>query len=125
MGKTVRKVAAIAFAAGAVLATGSTAQAGEVSVQQSNYQGCNLGYVCLYPNASWNGGIPEHRYYNYGVYKLYDEFGPHRLFNNQTGGATTRLCKNSDGTNCTSKLSPWTYWDIDMTPYNSIRLDPS
>ncbi|MFE4053904.1 hypothetical protein [Streptomyces sp. YIM B13518] len=125
MGKITRNVTVAAFVAGAVLATGTTAQAGQVSAQQSNYQGCNLGYVCLYSYAGWNGGSPEHRYYDYGVYKLYDEYGVHRWFNNQTGGATTRLCINSDGTNCTSKLSSWAYWDIDLTPYNSIRLDPS
>ncbi|MEU7086912.1 hypothetical protein [Streptomyces achromogenes] len=60
-----------------------------------------------------------------GVHKLYNEYGQHRIFNNQTGSATSQLCINSDGTNCTGKTHPYAYFDYDLTPYNSIRLNPS
>ncbi|MCX3059466.1 hypothetical protein [Streptomyces beihaiensis] len=113
-------------AAGALLWAPSAHAATDSSVSaQGTYEGCPSGYVCMYPNASWNGGVPEHKYYTYGVHKLYNEYGSRRIFNNQTGGATERECKNSDGTNCGSKLLPWTYRDVDITPINSIRLDPS
>ncbi|MDQ1047234.1 hypothetical protein [Streptomyces sp. V4I2] len=105
------------------LATSSTAQAAPTGTQ--DYAGCVTGRVCIYPNAGWNNNNPEHWYYTYGVHQLYDEYGVHRVFNNQTGNATARLCVNRDGTNCTSKIPPYTYSDIDLTPYNSIRLDPS
>ncbi|MFC8517638.1 hypothetical protein [Streptomyces sp. NPDC057257] len=118
-----KAVGAIVFTIGGVLGAASTAQAAGQSAQ--SYAGCDDGYVCLYVGASWNNNSPEHTYYTYGVHKLYDEYGTHRWFNNQTGSATTRLCVNSDGTNCTSKLLPYNYTDIDLTPYNSIRLDPS
>lgn len=84
-----------------------------------------MGYVCVYPNASWNNDTPEHRYYTYGVHKFSNEYGVRRVFNNQTGGATAALCRNSNGTDCTGKMASWTWWDPDLTPYNSIRLDPS
>ena len=105
------------------LATSSTAQATESGAQ--DYAGCVTGYVCIYPNASWNNSNPEHTYYTYGVHQLYDEYGVHRVFNNQYGTATARLCVNRNGTNCTSKLQPYTWYDYNLTPYNSIRLDPS
>ncbi len=56
---TFRKSAAVglAFAAGGVLALSGSAQAAE---QRASYMGCPSGYVCLYPNASWNGGVPSH-----------------------------------------------------------------
>ena len=119
-----RSIGAIVLTVGGALASASTAQAAQIGIQAS-YAGCDEGYVCMYPDAGWNNGVPEHRYYTYGVHPLYNEYGLHRVFNNQTGGATARLCVNSDGTNCTSKLQPWTYYDYNLTPYNSIRLDPS
>lgn len=126
MRKIGRILAALTFTAGTVLAAGASAQASETgALEQGPYAGCDEGYVCIYPNASWNGGSPEHRYYTYGVHTLYNEYGTHRVFNNQYGGATTRLCRNYNGTDCTSKIEPWSYRDIDLTPYNSIRLDPS
>ncbi|MCZ0209669.1 hypothetical protein OZK63_30130 [Streptomyces sp. UMAF16] len=116
-------LAAATSLVGLGIATSSTAQAAQTGAQ--DYQGCPTGYVCIYPNASWNNGVPEHTYYTYGVHKLYNEYGQHRIFNNQTGSATSQLCINSDGTNCTGKTQPYTYFDYDLTPYNSIRLNPS
>jgi hypothetical protein len=124
-GRTVaRSIGAIVLTAGGVLASVSTAQAAQIDIKAS-YQGCDEGYACIYPNASWNNGVIEHGYYTYGVHQLYNEYNVHRVFNNQTGGATIRLCVNRDGTNCTSKILPWNFTDINLTPYNSIRLDPS
>ncbi|WP_340563362.1 hypothetical protein [Streptomyces sp. GSL17-111] len=116
-------LAAVTSLLGVGLVTSSTAQAAPVSAQ--DYAGCTTGYVCIYPDDSWNNSDPEHTYYTYGVHPLYNEYDFHRVFNNQYGGATARLCVNSNGTDCTSKIGEYTYRDIDLTPYNSIRLDPS
>lgn len=124
--RTVVSPAALAAATslfGFGLATSSTAQAAQNGVQ--DYAGCRTGYACIYPNASWNNNTPEHDYYTYGVHQLYEEYGVHRVFNNQTGGAVVRLCYDRAGTNCTTPLYEYAYWDIDLTPYNSIRLDRS
>jgi hypothetical protein len=119
--KLIRVLASLGFAAGIAVTTTTAADA---STRQGDFEGCNVGYVCVYPSGSWSGG-PELRYYKYGVYRFYDHYGTHRWFNNQTGGATARLCKTATGTDCTSKLDPWAYSDTDLTPYNSIRLDAS
>ncbi|WP_238937225.1 hypothetical protein [Streptomyces clavuligerus] len=90
-----------------------------------DYAGCRSGYVCIYPDASWNNSRPEHDYYTYGVHQLYDEFGVHRVFNNQTGGAVVRLCTDRAGRNCTASMGAFLYEDINLTPYNSIKLSTS
>lgn len=123
MRKLIGSAAALMFAAGAVLATGAGAQAAGVGAQ-ATYQGCPSGYVCIYPNASWNNGVPEHTYYTYGAHNLVEEYGTHRIFNNQTDGATVQTCTGSNGANCGSKMGTWTYRDQNLTPVNSIRLAP-
>lgn len=107
-------------------------------------EGCPLGYACIYPvNAGWNGGVPEGRgfFFTYGVHPLSNEFNSHRVFNNQTSDALVWLCKDTAGTDCpmTVPLGPLPlcaysefgklfngtdYADIDLTPYNSIKLTP-
>ncbi|WP_346268220.1 hypothetical protein [Streptomyces sp. SCUT-3] len=104
-------------------ATGATAQAGTLGAQ-GTYAGCPSGYVCIYQGASWNNGVTEHKYYTYGAHNLVNEYGTHRVFNNQTGDATVQLCRGYNGVDCGSKIKPWTYVDVDLTPYNSIKLSP-
>lgn len=108
-------------------------------------EGCPLGYACIYPvNAGWNHGVPEGRgfFFTYGVHPLSNEFNTHRVFNNQTGRALVFLCKNADGTDCPKYINGLqilplctysefgglingvTYADIDLTPFNSIKLTP-
>ncbi|MEI7032369.1 hypothetical protein [Streptomyces pratensis] len=126
MRKLVRAAALLMFTAGAVLTTGAGAQAGSADAQdaQDTYAGCRSGYVCIYPGASWNGNRPEATYYRYGVYNLRNQTGVHRVFNNQTQGATVQLCTGYDGVGCGAKMPTWTYWDVNLTPINSIRLAP-
>lgn len=123
MYKLGRIAATLTLAAGVVTVTGATAQADTLGAQ-GTYQGCPSGYVCIYPGASWNNGVPEHKYYTYGAHNLVNEYGTHRVFNNQTGGATVQGCKGYDGVNCGLKVKPGYYWDEDLTPINSIRLNP-
>ncbi|MFJ8888789.1 hypothetical protein ACIRJR_36075 [Streptomyces sp. NPDC102402] len=121
MRRIVRAAAVLTFTAGAVLATGAGAGAAQAGAQ-GTYAGCPSGYVCIYPNGSWNGNKPEHKYYTYGAHNLVDETGTHRVFNNQTGGATVQLCTGYDGAGCGSKMGTWTFKDVNLTPVNSIRL---
>lgn len=115
-------LAALTSMVGLGLATSSTAQAAPSGAQ--DYAGCATGYACIYPDASWNSN-PTNSYYTYGVHPLYNQYGDHRVFNNQTGGAVVRLCVDYAGTNCTVPLGTFSYWDVDLTPYNSIKLSQS
>lgn len=120
MRKVMKGVAGFALAAGLVMTAGGT----NAQASGSTYEGCPYGYVCVYPGSNWNGGVPSLKYYTYGVHDLYNQYGTHRVFNNQSGGAIARLCKNSDGTNCVFTLNSWTYVDYDLTPINAIDLAP-
>jgi hypothetical protein len=51
-------------------------------------------------------------------------FGTHRILNNQTGGATMQTCTGSNGTGCEGYLPAGWFIDKNMTPINSIRLNP-
>lgn len=88
-------------------------------------QGCPYGAVCIYPqNAGWNGGHPSHFYYSYGAHNLSNMVGVHRIYNNQSGGATMRTCTGYNGTGCEGYLPANNYIDKNMTPINSITLQP-
>ncbi|MFI1393967.1 hypothetical protein [Streptomyces sp. NPDC020681] len=120
MRKMMSTAAALVFAAGAVTVAGATqAQAGA-----TDYHGCPDGYVCMYPDASWNNDRPSHKWYTYGAHNLSNVYGVHRIVNNQTGGATMQTCTGYNGTGCEGYL-PGGGWSIDknMTPINSIRLN--
>lgn len=89
--------------------------------------GCPSGDVCIYPEgAGWNGDHPESAgfYHNYGYYNLSGQTDTHRIFNNQTGGATVKLCTNYGGTGCGSPLAAGHSEDVNLTPINSITLEP-
>ncbi|MFZ3555048.1 hypothetical protein [Streptomyces sp. BH055] len=113
-----------ALAAGTALLVPMTqASAGDVHAMRTH--GCSSGTACLYPKASWNGDVTSEHYVTYGVHPLDNQYGKHRVFNNQTGGATVQLCKTYSGKRCTGKLHAHRYVDINLTPYNSIRLNKS
>ncbi|MFC8917770.1 hypothetical protein ACGF5F_27905 [Streptomyces sp. NPDC047821] len=119
--KVMRTVAALALAAGTMTTvTATQAQAAEAAA----VHGCNSGHVCLYPGAGWNNDRPTHTYYRYGAHNLRDMYGTYRIFNNQTGGATMRTCTGYNGTGCQGYLPAGQYIDKDMTPINSITLQP-
>lgn len=128
IGKDLRKATGYIFATAALAASavmmGGSAQAAEGTVDaEGEYAGCPTGAVCVYPGAHWNGGEPEHIYYSYGGHNLEDEFGTHRIFNNQHSGATAHTCTGYDGGgDCSGGLKPWTYSDKNLTPINSIKL---
>ncbi|MGF1427930.1 hypothetical protein [Kitasatospora sp. LaBMicrA B282] len=84
---------------------------------------CPSGDVCIYPDASFNSA-PQLTYYAYGTYNLSNMYGVHRIYNNQTGGATMRTCTGYNGDGCQGYLPAGWYIDKDLTPINSITLEP-
>jgi hypothetical protein len=87
--------------------------------------GCPSGAVCIYPqNAGWNNARPSHIYWRYGYHNLRNQYGVHRIYNNQTGGATMRTCLGYNGTRCEGYLPAGWYIDKNLTPINSITLQP-
>ena len=120
MRRAIKAAAAIALATVAITAIGGTeAQAA------GTYEGCPYGYVCVYPEGTgWNGGHPSLLFYTYGAHNLSNQFGVHRVFNNQSGGATARTCTGYNGTGCQGYLTAYSYIDKNLTPINSITLQP-
>jgi hypothetical protein len=73
--------------------------------------GYPYGAVCVYPqNAGWNGDRPSLTYWSYGAHNLSNQYGTHRIFNNQYGGAEVEACFGYNVTN--------------GTPVNSLVLLP-
>ncbi|MCC5656060.1 hypothetical protein LC608_03480 [Nostoc sp. XA010] len=104
----------------ALLLLGTTATS--PAQAQTKYK-CPSGYVCIYAeNAYIDTSTPSNKYYRYGTYKLYNQYNYHWVYNNQTGGASVLLCKNSNGTNCPFTLYQGQYGYYDLTPINSIKL---
>jgi hypothetical protein len=97
---------------------GAPAQA---AVQSGTYAGCDAGYVCIYPDTSWDYP-PYLTFYTYGAHDLSNVYGHHRIFNNQTGGAHAQTCRGYGGTNCNPAIGSFVYGDEDFTPINSVRL---
>jgi hypothetical protein len=119
MRKILKTAAVLAFALVAVTTISATeAQAA------TSYQGCPSGAVCIYPDGSWNGGNPSLFFYSYGAHNLSGQYGTHRIFNNQTGGATMRTCTGYNGVGCEGYLGAGLHFDRDLTPINSITLQP-
>ena len=104
-----------------------TAQAAEAPAATSDdvtasTHGCPRGAVCIYPGEGWNGGNPTYIFYSYGVHKVYDQWGWHRVFNNQYGRAYASACKNGNGTQCRLPVMPGTWSNVSMTLINSFWL---
>ncbi|MER7805315.1 hypothetical protein ABTX71_33960 [Streptomyces parvulus] len=104
-------------------ASAASAAEGQLSAAATEH-GCREGRVCLYRGASWNNDKPAFSYFEYGYYNLSGVTGTWRIFNNQTGGATMSTCKGFDGTLCEGNLQMGDHIDKNMTPINSITLQP-
>lgn len=86
------------------------------------FYGCKTGTVCIYRGNALKGEDITNIYIQYRVYKLYNQYGIHGIFNNQTDGAVVLLCTDSNGTKCPYELAANHYDFPDLTPYNSIVL---
>lgn len=117
-------MATAALSATAFAGMSGTATADPGAAGEDNF-GCPYGAVCLYEGHSWNNNTPEHIYWSYGVHQLENEFGPHRIYNNQSGGASATYCDGVDGTDCIEPFDRFVLVDIgDITPVNSVKLMP-
>ena len=85
---------------------------------------CPVGYVCMYTVAGWQNQQPEHKYFDYGYYNFSSETGPRVIVNNQTGGATVTGYYNYGGTGPAWKLQAQQEDEYNITPINSIGLNP-
>ena len=68
----------------------------------------------------------ENKWYYYGCYQLYNDYGDRELYNHQTGGAMMRTYASS---NCTGSplntVAPGHAGEYNITPVNSILVSPS
>ncbi|MEV0219309.1 hypothetical protein [Streptomyces sp. NPDC050704] len=96
--------------------------AGSASAAQSD---CPVGAVCIYPQGqSEKTSKPTNIYYARGVHKLYNQLGYHWVYNNQTDGWTVKLCTGSNGTGCGTALPADHLKYANLTPINSILIQP-
>jgi hypothetical protein len=84
--------------------------------------GCASGWVCIMD------GLLNivHAYYTYGAHNIENPYlyGSYFVDNNQTGHARAALCTGLNGTGCTTYYpAPHSGW-ADMTPFNSVDLEP-
>ena len=88
--------------------------------------GCAYGAVCVYPqNAGWNHDRPSASYWSYGPHNLSHQYGTHRIFNNQYGGALVEACYGFDGRGGgTLLLGTGVATDYGLTPVSSLVLLP-
>lgn len=114
-------LSALALALSTLVALSGTAQASKPEPGPAP-TGCPSGAVCIYPDDSWNFGEPSHVFWSYGGHNIYGQYGKHRVFNNQTGGATAAACVGTNGTDCGAKLKPGHFHDYNLTPVNSFVL---
>ncbi|MEU6757611.1 hypothetical protein [Streptomyces sp. NPDC046685] len=118
--KMFRGAAALATSAVAVLALSGPATAQPADA----WAGCPDGAVCIYPQNQNPAVKPTHVFYSYGAHNLSNQFGNHWVLNNQYGGATANLCTGFGGAGCGNPIAAKTGVYADLTPINSIRLNP-
>ena len=120
---TLKRIAlsAAAIGAAATMSLAAGASPAQAATQADTFAGCEEGYVCIYPDATWNHD-PILKFYTYGAHNLNNVYGTKRLFNNQSGGAKAQNCLGFNGTNCLGVLESYTATDADFTPINSVRL---
>ena len=59
------------------------------------------------------------------AHNIHNQYGMHRFFNNQAGGAIARNCTGYNGRGCQGAQAANTYADYNYTPYNSVVLAPN
>lgn len=100
-----------------------------------SYHGCPYGAVCIYPaNTGWNGDRPKYAFYSYAGHNISNEYGTHRVADNQYGAHSVGECAGYNGTGGLANVygviadgapryAP-VYWDGNLTPVNSFDLRP-
>ncbi len=75
----------------------------------------------IYSNDSWSGGI-TYKFRAYGIHKIYNQFGTHRVFNNQTDDAGVFLCNDAGCNDISGFLAAGAWDDWNLTPINALEL---
>lgn len=123
-----RKITKIGIGAATVVAAaGTSLMAAPAAHASGTYEGCPYGAVCIYPaNKGWNGGHPESGgvFWSRGAHNLSNQYGVHRVFNNQYGGWYATLNKGYNGRYPVFRINQYYYTDYNLTPINSISLVP-
>jgi hypothetical protein len=79
----------------------------------------------MYTDSGYTSGSTEHRWYQYGCVNLSNEFNDRYIFNNQYDGASVTLYRGSNcGGDIVANISQGETWEGDITPVNSISLNP-
>ncbi|MFD9338090.1 hypothetical protein ACFWBF_27355 [Streptomyces sp. NPDC060028] len=124
------KLAAAAAAGFMALGTGVLA-AGPAQAEATGATGatgatetvCPSGYACIYHGTTPSSGIRD-KWRQRGAYPIYDYWGRHLVVNSQTGGWKIWLCRNTNGTNCDFAVWPGHPAVVEMTPFNSVSIEP-
>lgn len=120
MARTSLRRKLVAMAATGVMALGTgvlTASPASASTQ------CPDGFACIYWGTTADSGI-RNQWSSYGAKKLYFYSGRHLVDNNQTDGWKIWLCRNNNGTNCDFAVYQDHTAVVDMTPFNSVSIEP-
>ncbi|WP_330297531.1 hypothetical protein [Streptomyces sp. NBC_00503] len=113
------KLASVVATGVMVLGTGVLA----ATPAQADSTQCPDGYACIYWGTTADSGI-RNMWATYGAHKLYFYSGRHLVDNNQTDGWKIWLCRNNNGTNCDYAVYQDHTAVIDMTPFNSVSIEP-
>jgi len=87
-------------------------------------KGCPAGYVCMYTVDGLINSTPEHKYYSYGCYNLYNEFGTRYILNSQTSGAEALLYKGYGCSGLAITIPHLDTWHGSVSPIYSILVTP-
>lgn len=84
---------------------------------------CPSGYVCIYSGTTKSSSI-TYEFYTYGVHKIYNQYGSHLVFNNQTQAAVVFLCNDAacNDIQGSEGAGAWDVWNL--TPINAVQLAP-
>ena len=121
---TMSLLATVALTLTALVGLSGSAEAGPDRPPGDDDSGCPAGAVCIYPGDGWNGGNPSHVFWSYGVHRIYNQFGDHLIYNNQTHGAVVDICYGADGTDCAYIPANYAV-TFNLTPINSVSLRPN
>lgn len=117
----IRGIAAV----GTALVAMTTATGAPAHADSGSWHGCPRGAACLFTGTDRNnpGGI-IYEWWD-GVYTLYEVYGNHLVYNNQTDGWVIDLCYGWNGRDCPNRVTPIQGVFVrNFTPINSVNLHP-
>lgn len=84
--------------------------------------GCPYYYACMYTSSGWKNNTPEHEWYYYGCYALYNEYGTRWIYNNQSGGGDISLFGLYCGSGVLMTFTPGGWGQFNVTPVDWVEL---